>query len=428
MMTEFAEGTKKSFIFEFLDLAQTGQEMVSNVFENPQVKKMMATEKFDIIIVEILTSEALVGLGEHFKAPMVAVSTFGTANFMDDMVGNPSPLSYIPHMALPYGNHMTLMERTSNVLMQAVDNICLKYLMLPYQEKVYKKYFPKATLSLDEARQNVSLVLLNDHFSLRSPRPYVPNMIEVGGMPEDLKQMLDNSPEGVVYFSLRSNVKSKDLSQELLDTFLATFRELKIKVLWKFENDVLPNKPSNVVIRKWYPQPSILAHPNVKLFISHGGFLSTTETIFHGKPVLALPVLGDQFMNAKNAVKAGYALSINLADVTNESLKKSILELWSNPRYAQAVQHRSKQFRDTPLPPLETAVYWIEYILRHDGAVHMRNAGQELNFIQYHNIDVYVILFIGFVISIVAIIAFLRYVVRLFRINAAHSFRRKKVN
>uniref|UniRef100_A0A1I8QCL4 UDP-glucuronosyltransferase n=1 Tax=Stomoxys calcitrans TaxID=35570 RepID=A0A1I8QCL4_STOCA len=176
----------------------------------------------------------------------------------------------------------------------------------------------------------------------------------------------------------------------------------------KFENDELPNKPENVILRKWFPQPSVLAHPNVKLFISHGGFLSTTETIYHGKPILGIPFFGDQFMNVKNAVKAGYALSFKVADITKDSLKSAIMELWTNPRYAQAVQQKSKYFRDTPLTPLETATYWMEYVIRHKGCAHMRNAGLDLNFIQYHNIDVFVILAAAVVLLVTLLVAILR--------------------
>ncbi|XP_075147412.1 uncharacterized protein LOC142221545 [Haematobia irritans] len=415
--SNFAKGNKKSFIEEIVDLGKSGEYMATNVLENPQVKKLMTSETFDLIILEIFYSEALLGLGEHFNAPIVAVSTFGTVNFMDDMVGNPSPLSYIPHMALPYGNRMTLKERITNVLVQAMDNLSFQYLLLPYQERIYKKYFAKATLSLEKARRNVSLVLLNDHFSLRAPRPYVPNMIEVGGLhinphpdplPKDLQTLLDKSQEGVIYFSLGSNVKSKDLSPEVQEIFLQTFKELKVTVLWKFENDKMPQKPDNVIIRKWFPQHSILAHPNIKLFISQGGFLSTAETIYFGKPVLGIPFLGDQFMNVKYARKSGYALSLSLDEITKDSLKSSIMELWQNPSYTQNVQKLSKIFRDTPLSPLETSIYWIDYVLRHKGCPHMHVAGNDLGFIQYHNIDVFLILAMGSILIIFMIMIIVR--------------------
>uniref|UniRef100_T1PAT9 UDP-glucuronosyltransferase n=1 Tax=Musca domestica TaxID=7370 RepID=T1PAT9_MUSDO len=417
--TTDAADTKNKYLFEeYIDFAEFGERVTSNIFENPHVKDVMKTEQFDLVIVEVLMSESLLGLGEYFKAPVVAVSTFGTISFIDYLVGNVSPLSYIPHMSLPYKNPMSVWQRCVNVISELIDNFLVNYFILPSQDKVYRKYFPNAKLSLNEARKNVSLVLINDHFTLRQPRPFVPNMIEVGGMhikqkpeplEEDLQEFLDNAKEGVIYFSMGSNVKSKDLPKEKLQILLETFRELKIKVLWKFELEELPNKPANVVIRKWFNQPSILAHPNVKLFISHGGYLSTTETIFHGKPILGIPVLGDQFMNVKNAVKAGFALRMDLKTLNKEEFKQKIEELWTNPRYSNAVKTLSKRFRDQPLTPMETAIFWVEYVLRHDGAPHIRNAGQDLSFWQYHNIDVYVILASCIVVVFTLIASLIRF-------------------
>lgn len=75
----------------------------------------------------------------------------------------------------------------------------------------------------------------------------------------------------MIYFSFGSCIRSADLPKEKLEAFVETFRLLKQKVLWKFENETLPNMPSNVMIRKWLPQNDILAHKNVVLFLGHGG-------------------------------------------------------------------------------------------------------------------------------------------------------------
>lgn len=57
----------------------------------------------------------------------------------------------------------------------------------------------------------VSLVLLNSHFSLGFPRPYFPNMIEVGGMqinqnpaplPKEIKDFIESAQDGVAFFSM----------------------------------------------------------------------------------------------------------------------------------------------------------------------------------------------------------------------------------
>lgn len=66
-------------------------------------------------------------------------------------------------------------------------------------------------------------------------------------------------------------MRSVDLPTDKLNAFIETFRLLKQKVLWKFENETLPNMPSNVMIRKWLPQNEVLAHKNIVLFLTHGG-------------------------------------------------------------------------------------------------------------------------------------------------------------
>lgn len=52
----------------------------------------------------------------------------------------------------------------------------------------------------------------------------------------------------------------------------------------------------------------------------------------------------------------------------------------------------SDRYRDQPLTPLETAIFWTEYVARHKGAPHMRSAGQDLSFFAYHSIDVFAFL------------------------------------
>lgn len=68
---------------------------------------------------------------------------------------------------------------------------------------------------------------------------------------------MDDSKNGVIYFSMGSNLKSKHFPEELKRKILKMFGGLKQTVLWKFE-EVLPDLPSNVHILQWAPQPSIL--------------------------------------------------------------------------------------------------------------------------------------------------------------------------
>lgn len=73
------------------------------------------------------------------------------------------------------------------------------------------------------------------------------------------------------------------------------------------------------------------------------------------------------------------------------------------PRYKQSAMKISKIFHDRPLKPLDNAVYWIEYVLRHNGAHHLKTAGNNLNWFQFLSVDVLLflilVLFAFFTIS-----------------------------
>lgn len=46
------------------------------------------------------------------------------------------------------------------------------------------------------------------------------------------------------------------------------------------------------------------------------------------------------------------------------------------------------------MKPLDKAVYWIEYVIRHNGAHHLKLAGDQLNWFQFMSIDVILLLLI----------------------------------
>lgn len=79
---------------------------------------------------------------------------------------------------------------------------------------------------------------------------------------------------------------------------------------------------------------------------------------------------------------------------------------------SQQAKRISAHYRDQPLTPLQTAVYWIEYVIRHRGALHLRSASMDLNFWQYHALDVFAILAGWLLVSLVAFALLLRVVWR----------------
>ncbi|PSN29441.1 UDP-glucuronosyltransferase [Blattella germanica] len=129
-----------------------------------------------------------------------------------------------------------------------------------------------------------------------------------------------------------SNLQSSQMPDSKRDAFLKAFGKLKQKVLWKWETDTLPGQPKNVRLGKWLPQSDILAHPNIRLFITHGGLLSTQEALDRGVPVVGIPVFADQFLNSNRAVLAGYGIRLDYSNVTEESLLWAVKEVIDHPK------------------------------------------------------------------------------------------------
>lgn len=125
-------------------------------------------------------------------------------------------------------------------------------------------------------------------------------------------------------------MKGVFMSAEHQATFSRAFGRLKQKVIWKFEDDIV--MPANVLIGSWLPQSDILAHPNMWAFITHGGLLGTTESIYHGVPVIGMPFFGDQRRNVASAVASGWGLQLDYSNVTDDSLAWIFNEILFNER------------------------------------------------------------------------------------------------
>ncbi|KAM7343503.1 UDP-glucosyltransferase 2-like isoform 2-T2 [Cochliomyia hominivorax] len=328
-------------------------QMCKNIQNDAAVRHILDNEKIDLIIMEVFFSESFFGLSEYLNAPMVGVSTIEWAHYY--------------------------------------------YKYFPVQKQIYQYYYPNAQLTFEEAQKNFSLVLLNDHFTLSTPRPYVPNMIEVAGLnivtkpdplPEELKQLLDNARQGVILISLDIYMDCKTVN-----VFLQQFKRMPQIILWKTSRKFLNFEiPSNVYISNNFTESSILPHPHLQLYVTSGSFLTIVESVYHGLPILGIASTEKQDDYIDYIKKIGNGVSIKLPSISEKILAKAFNEILSSSHYINIAKTLSQRFRDQQNTPMERAIYWIEYVLRHKGAAHLRNMGQSLTWWQFYNIDV--ILFI----------------------------------
>ena len=67
--------------------------------------------------------------------------------------------------------------------------------------------------------------------------------------------------------------------------------------------------------------------------------------------------------------------------------------------------------RDRPLDPLEEAVWWTEYVIRHKGTLHLRSPLLDLNFLQKHNLDIVLILILLLLVAFTIICMLYQYII-----------------
>jgi len=68
-------------------------------------------------------------------------------------------------------------------------------------------------------------------------------------------------------------------------------------------------------------------------------------------------------------------------------------------RYGKNAKIASERFKDRPMSPADSVVYWTEYVLRHNGAPHLKSHALNLTWYQYFLVDVIItLLFIALII------------------------------
>ncbi|XP_041663088.1 UDP-glucuronosyltransferase-like [Cheilinus undulatus] len=319
----------------------------------------------------------------------------------------PSPPSYVPAAFSGNSDIMTFPQRVKNMVMFFVESYMCKVIYGHFDDLVSTHL--KEGMTYKELLSHGAIWLLRYDFTFEWPKPIMPNMAFIGGincakkapLPAELKEFVEGSgDDGFIVFTLGSMVSN--MPEEKAKQFFEAFRQLPQRVLWRYTGNLPKDVPKNVKLMKWLPQNDLLAHPKAKVFITHGGTHGIYESICNAVPMLMFPLFGDQSDNVQNMVAHGVAEKLGIYDVTTEKLLAALNKIIHDKSYKENMVKMSGIHLDRPVQPLELAVYWTEFVMRHKGASHLRVAAHDLNWIQYHCLDV-----IGFLVLIVLTVLWL---------------------
>ncbi|XP_050523191.1 UDP-glycosyltransferase UGT5-like isoform X3 [Daktulosphaira vitifoliae] len=380
-----------------------GRKINEVLFNTSSMKELFIdnSTQYDLLITEHFSNELGLIFAKKKNIPFILLSSCGLLPWSQSIIAQSYEMSTVPStLESGVNKKMNLYERLLNTVIVTIQLLGYNFIIRPNDEDFIRKTFAM-DISLEKIANNVSLILVNTHHSIHGVKPLVPAVIEVGGLhikppnelPMDIRKFIDEAEHGIIYFCMGSLLRGETFPAHKRQMFLNVFSKLKQKVLWKWEGD-MPGITSNVMIKKWMPQRDILAHPNVKLFISHGGLLGTTEAVYEGVPILAMPIFGDQMTNIKAVMDTGGAEMLNYNNLEEDEIFNKIKAMLTNPIYKNKANKLSEIFRDRPMSPLESAVYWTEYVIKHKGAPHLRTAAVGMPWFQYYLIDVFLVIII----------------------------------
>ncbi|XP_065692754.1 UDP-glucuronosyltransferase 2A2-like isoform X1 [Patagioenas fasciata] len=371
--------------------------MCDAVVTNQELMARLQESGYDLVLSDPVTPcGELVAL--KLAIPFIYSLRFSPAFTLERHCGKiPTPPSYTPAALSELTDNMSFSQRIKNILSYHLQDYVFQNYWGEW-DVYYSKVLGRPT-TLCETMGKAEIWLIRTYWDFEFPRPFLPNFEFVGGLhcqpakplPKEMEEFVQSSGEhGIVVFSLGSMVNN--LTDEKSNIIARALSQLPQKVLWRYKGKKPEALGSNTRIYDWIPQNDLLGHPLAKAFLTHGGTNGIYEAIYHGIPMVGIPMFADQHDNIAHMRAKGAAVELDFNRLTTQDLVNALNTVINNSTYKENALRLSKIHHDQPIKPLDRAVFWVEFVMRHKGAKHLRPAAHHLTWYQYHCLDVLVFL------------------------------------
>ncbi|XP_054584519.1 UDP-glucuronosyltransferase 2B31-like isoform X2 [Eptesicus fuscus] len=386
--------------WEYYDCIQT---LCKDVVLNKKLMTKLQESRFDVVLADAIGPCGEL-LAELLKIPFVYSLRFSPGYTIEKYSGGlPFPPSYVPVVLSELSDQMTFMERVKNMMYVLYFDFWFQTYNMKKWDQFYSDVLGKPT-TLYETMEKAEMWLIRTYWDFEFPRPVLPHFDFVGGLhckpakslPKEMEEFVQSSGKhGIVVFTLGSVITN--ISEERANVIASALAQIPQKVLWRFDGKKPDTLGPNTRLYKWIPQNDLLGHPKTKAFITHGGTNGIYEAIYHGIPMVGIPMFADQPDNIAHMKTKGAAIRMDFNTMSTADLLNALKTVINDPSYKENAMRLSRIHHDQPMKPLDRAVFWIEFVMRHKGAKHLRPASYDLTWFQYHSLDV-----IGFLLACVA--------------------------
>ncbi|XP_048024884.1 UDP-glucuronosyltransferase 2B13-like [Megalobrama amblycephala] len=394
----------------YLHVFKAIHKNILNIFESEDILKTLKEKQYDLMLTDLAWGAGIL-LAHELKLPMVynvRWTTTGEGHF--DIA--PSPMSYIPVTGSGNTDKINFFQQVKNAFSCLLMDIQNSRFNLPLYQSLCDKYF-HSHVHFHELLQRAYIFFMRVDFVFEFPRRTITNIIyfqckPAKALPQDLEDFMQSSGEyGVISMSLRTFII--DLPDDFTAEIAAAFAQLPQKVIWRYTEKKPSTLGNNTAMVDWMPQNDLLGHPKTKAFIAHGGTNGFQEALYHGILVVGIPFFFDQYDNLLRLQDKGGAKILSIATLNKNTLHAAIQKVIIEPSYRLSMQRLSHLHRDKPVKPLNSTLFWIEFVMRHKGPAHLHTESYKLPWYSYYSVDVAVTLFAVILIFTLSIFLTVRY-------------------
>ena len=286
----------------------------------PAVLEKTEGMRFDYIIHDSILGGGRF-LGEKMNLPAVSSCSSFAMNTLP-----------VPDRMLARGFHpqldgfYSILEKTCNAWNVPVPSVLDVFFKKGDINIVYtSKAFHPAADSFDESFKFVG--------------PSIKERDEVQDFPFD--QM---GPQKLIYISLGTiNTKFIEFYKSCMEALGDTDYNVVMSVGTKTDPALFGKIPGNFILRPYVPQLEILKRAD--LFISHGGMNSVSESLFYGVPVIAIPMVNDQYLVTRQLIGAGAGFGLKMEEITPALIRESVEKMMADSSYRTASEKIGESFR-----------------------------------------------------------------------------------
>ncbi|XYH94800.1 glycosyltransferase [Sorangium sp. So ce1128] len=313
------------FLAQFRGIVQARSVQIAR-----EIEPILRRERVDCVVYDFFDFGAA-WAAERVGIPYASAGNLGTVLTRDEV-----PLSFqtLPPLR-PF--------RAVPELMHVIGN---QFLSLgPPRTKLDLPPYVGRTADLVRAMVSRHLHIVMAHRGLAGDIPLRDNQLFVGpttfNVPSKPREEAPRVAPGTLIVSTTTNGKDNGLFRRVLEAVAPM--NIPVLATAASAKDIPVGLGAHVRIEKYVPHDIVF--PQARALITHGGWGTVGRALIHGLPMLVIPLMGDQPLNAERVERAGLGRRLPLDKATPEVIRAELRKLLADDTLRARAQQTSAEIK-----------------------------------------------------------------------------------